>query len=160
MAAHHKRVKSLEAKMFEEFPDEELLASARRVMRGEIKNIPQLNFILEVIKRKMEKEKVEGHVNIDYMSLVDVGRAALEDDDFMNTLIKAFMAKKRIASGSEHVDSPKNYKQFTEAVKKAAGDRGMSAREVKSQTQHFLGGKFDEELEEVKGHADKTDVSK
>lgn len=140
------RRKSFETKLFEKFDDDQLLEAAELIMKGELRNIPQLNFVQDIIKRKLEKEKQEGHVNIDYMSLIDVGREALNDDGFVDTLAKAVEKKRRKMVGEE-IHTRKNYDQMRETVDTVAEFRGMSKKDVKDQTRHFLSGRFDKELE-------------
>ena len=163
MATNPVRRKSLETKLFERFSDDDILKAAEKVLKGEIVNIPQLNFIKELLDKKINKEQREGHVNIDYMSLIDVGRAALEDDGFIETLTKATEKKRRKIAG-DAIDTRKNYDQMREAVDSVAQFRGITKKDVISQTHHFLSGGFDKELEGVEAVAeeetdDYSDVS-
>lgn len=145
MANQYTRTKSFETKLFEEFDDEKLLEAAKQAMLGKFTNTTQLNFVMDLIKQKLEKEKTEGHVNVELMSLVDVAKKSLEDDTFVETIGKALEAKKRILKGKGTMEGA--YNQVKEAVNQIATDRDMTAKDVNKSTQHYLSGEFDKELE-------------
>jgi hypothetical protein len=152
-----RRKKSFEAKLFEEFDDKKLLEAAKLISTGNLKNVPQLNFIQGLINRKLEKEKTEGHVDIDYMSLLQVGWEACRDDGLMEPLTKALMNKQRMQRG-ENIESPKNFKELEEVVKRVAEVEGTTQADIKEGAKHFLNGDFDKELEEGEDVEHKADL--
>lgn len=149
-----KRTKSFESKLFDRFSDDDLLKAAGLIMSGQMKNIPQLNFVQEMITRRLEREQRQGNVNIDYMSLLQVGLMSVEDSVFIEALQKAVENKRRLTRGMDQHDG---YKELKKVVKENVDRSGRKVDDVLSVTKHYVKGGFDKEIEEEYADAQEAD---